>query len=224
MKTLLKIAGALLICSSAYAQTQISGSGVQIGGSVVGGAGAVTNLCSAVTLSTGWTCDTATGLIKVSTGTPATLTISTIAAGYTTFQIYVSGSSTAATGANVDLQFNGDNSNAYEWLSVVASNITAPANSATIGDTAMKNMCMISAPGPGGAFASGGVITIQNMNAGNNWTHVTSLCTGRDNLIHNFWESSSGAWHPTFAINSITLIADSTSFAANTVFTIYGIQ
>lgn len=150
-------------------------------------------------------------------------TFSSIPGTYTDLIIDLTGTSTAAV--NVALRFNGNNTGtSYSWTTL-NNRSESPGTAVVSARTA--NVSYLYA-NQYTAFTTNAIAQskINIMNYSNTTTNKTLLirsATAPGNTTFSGNEVIVGMWRNTNAITSVQIIADGSTFAAGSIFTIYGI-
>jgi len=145
--------------------------------------------------------------------TASQVTFSSIPSTYTDFVLV---SAPIGTGdAQMFIRFNNDSSSSYGYV-LMASNGSSvvPYTTGPVVNIGTDYFFSIT--------TSGGITLINVMNYANTTTYKTALI--RANNATKSTITNVGTWQNTSAINRIDLFATSASFAAGSVFTIYGIK
>jgi len=159
--------------------------------------------------------NTYVALDKVTVGTAtASVTFSSISSAYTDLVIVASGTATAG-GPSTLVRFNGDTTSNYSY-----TYLTGDGTSSTSGRGSTQTSIVASYNGA--PFSSPNTNIIQVMNYTNTTTFKTVICRagqtsyGTDAIV--------GLWRKTpEAITSITLTTSSSTYAAGSTFSLYGI-
>ena len=156
-------------------------------------------------------------------GTSAsTVTFSSISTAYTDLEILISARSTSASEfAGVNMKFNGDTANNYAYVALRASTSATPVYDGTNAAGTAGIMWI-----PGANVSSGGfgharvyIVDYKDTTTNKSGSYVDHVASSTGNpYLH-----STGAfyWSGTAAINSIEF--SGTTFAADSLFQIYGI-
>jgi hypothetical protein len=144
----------------------------------------------------------------------ANYTFSSISGTYTDLVIVVTGNSTAA--ADLWMQVNGDTGTNYSTtqLSGTGSSALSQRSSNRANFNVNFNAYMST------TVAANYVIQIQNYS--NTTTNKTMLA--RSSNANQAVDATVGLWRNTAAITSVTLIANGSTFATGSTFTLYGIK
>ena len=137
-------------------------------------------------------------------------TFSSLPASWTDLILVISGTCTTSA-QNINLTFNGDTGTNYSrtYLNAVTS--------AGSGRDSNQSKIYVAYFG-----TSQGSCIINVFNYANSTTYKTVLA--RNNMDSTALDAKVGLWRSTAAITSLTLTADSTSMAANTTLTLYGVK
>jgi hypothetical protein len=144
----------------------------------------------------------------------ANYTFSSISGTYTDLVIVVTGNSTAA--ADLWMQVNGDTGTNYSTtqLSGTGSSALSQRSSNRANFNVNFNAYMST------TVAANYIIQLQNYS--NTTTYKTMLA--RCNNANQAVDATVGLWRNTAAITSVTLIANGSTFATGSTFTLYGIK
>jgi hypothetical protein len=144
----------------------------------------------------------------------ANYTFSSISGTYTDLVIVVTGNSTAA--ADLWMQVNGDTGSNYSTtqLSGTGSSALSQRSSNRANFNVNFNAYMST------TVAANYIIQLQNYS--NTTTYKTMLA--RCNNANQAVDATVGLWRNTAAITSVTLIANGSTFATGSTFTLYGIK
>lgn len=155
----------------------------------------------------------------------ATVDFSTIAATYRHLRIIGQARGTAAaTVVQVSARFNADTGANYR-AQLLRSNSASASASAAVSQTAVPVATISGASSPAGA-GSFAVIDVPNY-AGTTFHKETLGVSGHRRGTGSgdmYQDHYSGWWESTAAINQITLIPSTESFATGTVFSLYGLS
>lgn len=143
-------------------------------------------------------------------GTPSSVTLSSIPSSYTDLVLIIAGAS--STGTSYKLQFNGDTGTNYSSTYLYGDG--SAAASGRVSNNATMN-------GFGRTDGSGGngIINIQNYAN----TSIYKTAIGRGSAAGNLVIASVGLWRSTAAINSITIQTEAGTFSTGETLTLYGI-
>jgi len=144
----------------------------------------------------------------------ANYTFSSISGTYTDLVIVVTGNSTAA--ADLWMQVNGDTGSNYSTtqLSGTGSSALSQRSANRANFNVNFNAYMST------TVAANYIIQLQNYS--NTTTYKTMLA--RCNNANQAVDATVGLWRNTAAITSVTLIANGSTFATGSTFTLYGIK
>lgn len=145
--------------------------------------------------------------------TASSVTFSSIPATYT--DLVVVSAPIGNGDAQVHMRFNNDSSANYSYT-ILAANGASAVSARVIQATQIGTDYFFS------VTTSGGITLINVMNYANTTTKKTALI--RSNNASKATMAIVGLWPSTAAINRIDLTATSSTFAAGSVFTIYGIK
>jgi hypothetical protein len=142
-------------------------------------------------------------------------TFSSISGSYTDLVLVMQAQWTTAGQSDCGLRFNSDTASNYSrtWLegtgsaaaSGRASNETAMYITGYFSNTISTQICQI-------------------MNYSNTTTYKTAINRESSNPADSYVAAKVGLWRSTSAINSVTVLGASKSFAAGSTFTLYGIK
>lgn len=141
----------------------------------------------------------------------ASVTFSSIPSTYTDLVLVIAGTNTTSAQA-IGMTFNGDTGTNYSRTAVYGDG----TNAASIRDTNIARMDVVYY----GTTQSNGIVNI--MNYANTTTFKTVLA--RSNDPASAVNANVCLWRNTAAITSITLTAVSTTLAAGSTFSLYGIK
>jgi hypothetical protein len=145
--------------------------------------------------------------------TASSVTFSSIPSTYTDLVIV---SAPIGNGdAQVNMKFNNDSSALYSYT-ILAGNGTSAVSARAVQSTSIGLDYYFS------VTTAGGITTINVMNYANTTTYKTALI--RSGTAGKATMAIVGLWPFTSAINRIDLTATSSTFAAGSMFTIYGIK
>lgn len=151
----------------------------------------------------------------------STITFSSIPSTYTHLQLRINWGFTD-TGNNtwLNVRFNSDSGSNYAYHSIRANGSTVSV--ATTASSATKAVFGADDNGDANNFGVS-VVDILNYASTSKYKTTTALAGQERNStgVTNFWSS---LWMSTSAINSITIIPDSSTFRAGSVFALYGIK
>ena len=139
----------------------------------------------------------------------STVTFSSISSAYTDLILVTNATATSGTQA-FGIAFNGDTGTNYSYTYLYGNGSSA-ASGKTVGPNAHI--------GHVGSVPNTVIAHIQNYS--NSTTYKTILA--ESSLSNSYRMNSAALWSNTAAINSITIIPDSNSFAIGSTFTLYGI-
>lgn len=141
----------------------------------------------------------------------ASVTFSSIPSTYTDLVLIVAGTNTTSAQA-IGITFNGDTATNYSRTAVYGDGSSA----ASIRDTNIARIDAIYY----GTTQGNGIVNI--MNYANTTTFKTTIARSNDSA--SAVNANVGLWRSTAAVTSLTLTAVSTTLAANSTFTLYGIK
>ena len=141
----------------------------------------------------------------------ASYTFSSIPSTYTDLVLIVQGTSTAS-GVAVNVQYNSDTGSNYSKTMMYGNGSAAGSQ---------RNSNATSA-GIGSMYSTMGQIIANIQNYANSTTYKTSI--SRFGSTGDNTAAFVGLWRNTAAITSVTVTTDSSTFTANSTFTLYGIK
>lgn len=155
---------------------------------------------------------TYTPIATTTLGSNATsYTFSSIPSTYT--DLIIVANHTSSVGVGWFARFNGDNATNYS-MTYVGGNGSAAESVRETNATCTR---------VGNAYPTLGTTIIQIQNYSNTTTYKTQI--SRTNNSSNFVAATVGLWRSTAAINSVTLLTNTTdTFQTGSTFTLYGIQ
>ena len=145
-------------------------------------------------------------------GSASTITFSSIPSTYTDLVIVLNGNATTGSTGSIALQFNSDTGSNYSYTRLLgdgsaASSARGSNTTATyIGDTGTDRAVFI--------------VSLNNYS--NSTTYKTAL--SRTNTANTATMATVGLWRNTAAINRVDLSTTTSTFAAGSTFTLYGIK
>jgi hypothetical protein len=158
---------------------------------------------------------TYTPIATTTLGSSATsYTFSSIPSTYTDLVLVIQTQWTTSGNSDCGLRFNGDTGSNYSRTYVEGN-----GTSATSGRGSNENIMYIT------GYFSNTISTqiFQIMNYANTTTYKTAINRESSNPSDSNVGAKVGLWRSTAAINSVTIIGASKTFAAGSTFTIYGI-
>jgi hypothetical protein len=145
----------------------------------------------------------------------ATITFSTIASTYTDLVLVMSMTNTGAANS-VNAKFNSDSGSNYSFTDLGGDGSAA-------GSWRASSQTSLALEFAGAISSTQATYIMQLMNYANTTTYKTTL-TRSNNTAYGL-DANVGLWRSTSAINRIDLnIANATSFATGSMFTLYGIK
>lgn len=143
----------------------------------------------------------------------SSVTFSSIPSTYTDLVLIFTATKDSGTVVNPYFRVNGDTGNNYSYTRVYGDGTTAGSDKGTNASVILLGEL---------ATSPIGTTRVNFMNYSNTTTYKTTL-TRSDNTSYNT-NAIVGLWRSTSAINSITALTLSGSFATGSIFTLYGIQ
>jgi hypothetical protein len=145
----------------------------------------------------------------------ASVTFSSIPSTYTDLVLIISGRVSATSGNNVSgLVFNGDSASNYSMTRLTGDGSSAASDRTA---TSYAGWCFIA-----NSTSSELTPVIYNIqNYSNTTTHKTTI--GRGSAASSLVSAVVSTWRNTAAINSIQVVQSSTTWVANSTFSLYGI-
>ena len=147
------------------------------------------------------------------TGTASSITFSNIPSTYT--DLVIVSAPIGNADAQVHMRFNNDTSTIYSYT-ILAGNGASAVSARVIQATQIGTDYFFS------VTTAGGITLINVMNYANTTTFKNAII--RSGVAGKSTMTIAGIWSNTAAINRIDLTATSSTFAAGSVFTLYGIK
>jgi hypothetical protein len=163
------------------------------------------------------------------TTSPASITFSSIPAGYSSLQIRAISKDTYTTIAGTyeySLQFNGDTATNYSWhwlygngTSALATGTASTSNIDIIGSGLSSNAALANMYGVS-------IVDIIDYASTSKYKTVRAFAGDNANSTSTNYNIDlvSGLWRSTAAVTSITLIAGGTAFATGSTYALYGMK